>query len=305
MEQVNRPIAAAASILLGMSIISFIDNFIGTLARDGGVWQFLFLRGLMIFALLIGWAILTGQSMRPRRAKGVVLRSLFMTIAMAIYFSALGFLPVAQTLAGLFTSPIFVLVISALFLGQRIGIWRILAVGAGFLGILLVLEPWQAGFSPFMLFPVLAGLFYALGVIATRHWCAGETTFALVAGNFLGLSVLATLGLVWFTLVPVAAPDFVTSGWITPSPAFWAITAMQAIGSLLGVIGLTRGYQLGEASYVTVFEYSVLVFAAAWGFVLWREVLPLSAALGILLIIAAGAVIALRSREVVPENAPV
>lgn len=300
MSVANRPIAAAASILAGMLVIAFIDNYVAALARDGGVWQFLFLRSLMIFAILAGWIFATRQTLRPRRYSGVIARSLFMSIAMGIYFGALGFLSVAQTLAGLFTSPIFVLVISALFLGKHIGVWRIFAVVVGFCGILLVLEPWQSDFTMFMFLPVLAGLFYALGVIATRQWCENETTFVLVAWNFLGLWILGGIGVLLFTITPVSSPDFITSGWVTPSTAFLGITLLQAIGSLIAVIGLTRGYQLAEASYVTVFEYSVLVFAAAWAFLLWGQVLPASAAIGIVLIIGAGVIIALRSREVAP-----
>jgi drug/metabolite transporter (DMT)-like permease len=77
------------------------------------------------------------------------------------------------------------------------------------------------------------------------------------------------------------------------------------VGSLLGVFFIVRAYQLGEASYVGIFEYSLLVFVAVWAWVLFGDIIDPLATLGIVLIIASGAVIALRTRNAAGRPASV
>ncbi len=74
-------------------------------------------------------------------------------------------------------------------------------------------------------------------------------------------------------------------------------TVVQAVGSLVAVLLLTRGYQLAEASLVSVFEYSVLGFSALFGWLVWGDVLGPAGLLGLALIAGAGSLIALRGRE--------
>jgi drug/metabolite transporter (DMT)-like permease len=75
---------------------------------------------------------------------------------------------------------------------------------------------------------------------------------------------------------------------------------VQAVGSLLGIGLIFRGYLLGEASHVAVFEYSLLVFASFWAWVLWSQIVPPLGLAGMVLIAMAGAVIAFRSTAPLP-----
>jgi drug/metabolite transporter (DMT)-like permease len=305
----TRPLAAALSILTAMVIIGFIDSYVALIAGEAGVWQFHLTRSLMVVPLLAAAALTGLGRLRPRNWRGVVGRSLAMTLSMVLYYAALGVLPIAQVVAGFFTAPIFVLLLSALFMGQRIGPWRTLAAAVGFAGVLLILRPDPAALSVWTFVPILAGFFYAVTAIATRAWCAGEDTMTLVAGGFAGLGIAGAIGLAVLALFPAEVAGrgdaFLFTGWVPPTPTFLFWTAVQAVGSLAGVFFIVRAYQLGEASYVGIFEYSLLVFVAAWAFVLFGEVIDLQAALGIVLIIASGAVIALRSRRAAaPPAAP-
>lgn len=297
----TRPLAAALSILTAMVIIGFIDSFVALIAREAGLWQFHLTRSLMVAPLLVAGALLGFGRLRPRNWAGVAGRSLAMTLSMVLYYAALGVLPIAQVVAGFFTAPIFVLLLSALFMGQRIGPWRIGAAAVGFAGVLLILRPDPAALSLWTFVPILAGFFYAVTAIATRAWCAGEDTATLVAGGFAGLGLAGAIGLMFLALFPAEAGGradaFLFTGWVKPGATFLFWTAVQAVGSLAGVFFIVRAYQLGEASYVGIFEYSLLVFVAAWAFVLFGEVVDAQGVAGMVLIIASGAVIALRSRR--------
>lgn len=296
----TRPLIAALVMICAMAIIGVIDNFISRLAGQIGLWQFHAVRAALALPLVAGLSLLGLGRLAPRRPGPVALRSLLVAVSMLFYFSALALMPIAQALAGLFTSPIFILLITALGMRQRIGPWRILAVAVGFCGILFVLQPDPENFDWAILIPVAGGLFYALGAIATRSLCAGESTVALLAGMWLALGLAGLGGLALLAVLPLdsapGAAGFVTRGWVWPMTQAMPWVAMQAVGSVAGVFLIIKAYQLGEPSYVGVFEYSVMVFGPLFAFVAFGQGIGPWQILGIGLIVLAGGIIAVRSK---------
>lgn len=296
----TRPIAAALSILIAMVVISYIDNYVVVIAETGGLWQFHAIRTLMSIPFMLAMVVLGLGVLRPVRFAAVAGRGFVIATAMMIYFGCLAFLPIAEVAAGLFSAPIWVLLISVFAMGERIGPVRIVAVIVGFAGVLLVLRPDTGELTVLSLIPLSAGFFYALGAIATRAWCAGENTLSLLAGGFLALGIFGAAGLAVLAVVapevPPGAEGFILRGWVTPTGRFLFWTFVQAVGSLLAVWFITRGYQLAEASFVSLFEYSLLIFVSIWAYILRGEALDVFAALGIALIIGSGVAIALRGR---------
>ncbi len=302
MPEVTSNIFRGGMMIVGsMAIIGLIDNFIRFVAMEAGVWQFYFVRALVAVPLIIGFSLWKKQSLMPIRFWAVAVRSILLSAAILIYFSSLSVMRIAEAGATLFSSPIFLLIFSALLFRMRIGIWRIGAVLVGFTGVVLVLKPDVTHLNLFVLVPLFAGIMYALGQLVTRHWCSEESTIAVLLGFFLAC---AFLGLVGMTVIEFAGFDearvqsapFIFTGWVELTPSFWFWTTIQCFGSLVGVYGLIRGYQIAEPTYVGVFEYSFLVFAGFWGWVIWNEVPDKFSLIGIVLIIMAGIVITLRSR---------
>ena len=297
----DRTLAAAGLILAYAMLIGFTDNFVALIAGESGLWQFHFSRTVMAMALLALLVPVFGLRLRPRSWPRVVARSAIHGVGMLIYFGALAFLPVAIVAAGLFTAPIFVLLISWLVYGQRIGPFRIVAVALGFLGVVMVLGPSAlSGASLAAVLPVAAGLMYAIGNIATRQWCAGESAETLLAGFFVALGVLGALGMAVLWLLPPAVPEgadgFLLRGPVWPSGTFLWWTFVQAAGSLLGVGLMIRAYQIADAGRVSVLEYVILPASAFWTWAIWGDTLSLGAWAGMALIVAAGMLIALRAR---------
>ncbi|WP_240482032.1 DMT family transporter [Ruegeria marisrubri] len=290
---------ASFLMVAAMAIIGVIDNFVIRLAEDIGLWQFHFTRSLLMLPLVGGLSLLGLGGLRPQRPWVVALRSALIATAMLFYFSALALMPIAQALAGLFTSPIFVLLISSVALGQRIGPWRILAVIVGFAGILCVLQPDPQAFDAKVLIPVAGGLFYAMAAVITRTSCAGESTVALLGGMVLALGIAGAAGLIGFSLFPVEpvpGPEgFVLRGWVWPMGGAAPWVLLQAVGSSIAVFMLIKAYQLGEPSYVAVFEYSVMIFGPLFAWIALGQELGVPQIVGIGLIAFAGGTIALRS----------
>ena len=291
--------AAALTMLAAMLVIGCIDNFISLIARDSGLWQFQILRSAMGLPLIILASFLGFGTLWALRLWAVALRSFFVAFAMLFYFGSLAFMPLAQALAGLFTSPIFILLITAFILREPVGPARIWAVFIGFIGILLVLDSDWSTLSWISFLPVVGGLFYAMGAVATRQLCEGESTLSMLAMLFLiqaiiGALALAVLGQFEFT-VPEGAAGFIQRGWVWPVTAALPFILLQAVGSVLGVGLIIRAYQIGTASYVAIYEYSVFISGPFFAWMLFGQTVTALQAGGIILIAAAGIVIALRS----------
>lgn len=304
--ETSRPVLAAMLVLGGMALFGLIDNFMRLAAETGGLWQFHFLRAIVALVILVPLALVLRAPLRPRAPGRVFLRSVLNSLSMVIYFGCLGFMPIAQVVAGLFTAPIFVVLFSVLFFGERIGPRRILAVALGFLGIILALRPDAGDLSALTALPVLAGALYGLGNLVTRRWLGGEGTLALLGGFFglmlfwgaLGCIVLA----LWPLPVPPGAEGWATRGWVAPEGIFLVMIVVQGVGSLLGVGLSIKAYQLADATMVAVFENTLLVFATLWAFILWGEAPDTLGFVGLALITLAGIIIALRTDPDPVEN---
>ncbi|WP_299349875.1 DMT family transporter [uncultured Shimia sp.] len=292
----NRPVAAALSMLSAMATIGFIDNFVGEISAHVSVWQFIWMRSTVMFPLLILMSLVGLGTLWAVRWRPVLARATIITCAMVLYFGSLGLMPITQALAGLFTSPIWVLLINLVFMRRRIGPWRIAAVFIGFAGILLVLQPGTDGFGLSMLMPVAAGLFYAVSSIATRSWCAGESALALLGTNMAVMWVVGGLATLLLGITPLEQQDFLTR---SPSWEIWPIVPyilLQAVGSLTGVFLIIRAYQMDEPTNVAVFEYSVMLFGPVFAFLLFGQGVNGLQAIGIAMIAASGVIIAIRSK---------
>lgn len=298
--QLTQSTLSTLCILSGMFVLGVTDNLIPLISSEGSLWLFQAARSAVTVPLVVALSVLGLGTLRAKRPFWVLARNFFTATALLIYFGCLAFLPIGVVVAGLFTAPIFVLVLSVLLRGQSVGVWRWLAVVIGFGGAIMVVWPQDGQLTAMAILPIIAGVFYAVGAIGTRDWCEGESVLVMTLGYFSILGLYGALGLTALTFWPLDAPAG-ADGWlhrgIVPIDAtmVW-VTLAQAAGSILGVGLLTRGYQLGEATFVAINEYSLIVFAALFGWIIWGQTLGPVALLGIVCIIASGAIISVRSR---------
>ena len=300
MTQTNssNPKAAVMSIIASMAVLGVIDNSIPLLAQEIGIWQFKILRASIAVPILVIVAFFGFGQIFPKSWKWVFLRNLAMIAGVMCYFSALAFLPISHGLAGLLTAPLWVVVFTALFRGIAIGPIRYFAVGIGFVGTLLVLNISWSSISILSFVPIMSGVLYAIAQIITRDYCADESPVSMLAMMMVlqfiaGSTMLVVLSMV-DPIVPAGSDGFVLRGWVWPIETAWPWIALQAVGSLIGVGFAIRAYQLGEASYVAIFEYTIFVFGLATAFFAFGQVPDLIQFVGIGLIVVAGSMIALR-----------
>ena len=296
MTSAVQPRQAAFMILAGMMALGFTDNLLPYISSDSSLWQFHFIRSSFVLTVLFVASALGAGTLWPYKLLAVFGRSLFQAGALLIYFGCIAVMPIGVVIAGLFTAPLFVLIISAIFQGESVGLVRWFAVGLGFLGALLVIQPDPSALDLVTFLPVCAGFFYAIGAIATRAWCEGEQTLTLTAWFFGLLMIFGGIGIF---ILPnggsLGVQGFPMRGWMPVNITMLVWYMVLSIGALIGIGFVFRGYQVGEASNVVVLEYALLIFASFWAWILWGETVPTLSLIGMVLIVGSGIIIVLRS----------
>ena len=266
-------------------------------------WQFQTLRScfnigfLALFCLFFGLKL---SFLLPKNIAAVSFRTLLLILCTFCLFCASPSLTFTQMATGLYTYPIFVVVLAISILGEKLNHLKVLALFLGILGGSLVLKPWDSEFSSLQLLPLLAGLFFACNLIVLRKFCQHESPFALnaaVAVGFLFSGVVGgllvdslNLAKSWFSAMP-----FIAIGWLPLTLTVVTISILAAFFNLLGNLCLVRAYQTAESSWLAPLDFLYLAFALFWGKVMFKTFPDVSALFGMLLILFSGIVVTLQA----------
>lgn len=170
--------------------------------------------------------------------------------------------------------PLLIAALSGPFLGERVGWRRWVAIGIGFVGVMIILQPGFGVFQPAALIPLLAAGLFALYGLLTRY--VGRTDSAAVSFFWTGVSgavAMTAIG-IWF-LEPIRADDWI---WI----------ALLCLTSALSHFLLIRAYEVAEASAVQPFAYLQLPFTVALGVLVFAETIRANVLVGAVVIVGAG-----------------
>lgn len=298
----DRPTMAATLMVGSLCLLGFQDSLIKLTSSEVSLWQFQLLRSSCnLFLLMVLARVLWGTTPPwPKRIWTVMLRSLFMVGAMIWFFGGIPFLSLSEIAAGLYVFPLFVTVLSVVVLGEKVGLRRVMAVLAGFTGTLLTLKPGTASFQWVSLMPVVAGLCFAGSVLTTRKLCREESPLTMAFGVAVAFIIVAIAGLAATTIaqpgdLAVRWP-YLFTGWHQLELWVAGIIVLASCLNLTANIGLTKAYQSAESSWLAPFDYSYLVFATFWGFVMWNNVPDVFSLAGMALIAGAGCYIGWRER---------
>lgn len=270
----------AALLMVGsMAFFAVEDLFLKRSAEALPPGQVLALTGAA--GACVFWALAAGQ--RQPVLSGEALRgmALVRTLAEAgaamLYIVALALAPLTMTSALLQASPLVVVAGAALFLGEKVGWRRWVSIVVGFLGVLVILKPWDAEFDPTGLLTVACVVLLAARDLATRVMPARIGTFQVATWAYLGL-------------VPAGAALMAGMGqsFVQPSPGQWAGLGGALVSGLFGYYAVVAAMRLGEVSVVAPFRYTRLVFAMGIAMVFLGERPEPSTLLGAALVVGSG-----------------
>lgn len=239
--------------------------------------QLIFIRGALSVLLILAVAYALRAPMRvPPGTRGWVTgRALVDALATMLYLGSLFHLPIANAIAITLAAPLFMTLFAALFLRERVSTARWLAVGAGFVGVLLVVQPRAYGFNYYALVCLLAALCHAARDLMTRRIDAGVPSIIVTLTTALTVTTLSgglTLMQSW---QPFSLLEF---GILVLAAAF------LACGYYLTVCSM----RFGEMSVVGPFRYSGILFALLLGYIGWRDIPNAIAWCGIALLVGSG-----------------
>lgn len=264
------------------------DAFVKGAAKALPVSEVLVLFGLggaMLFALL---ALFSGQRLTPPEvlSRPMRIRAVFEVCGRLFYTLALALTPLSSATVILQATPLVVVAGAALFLGEHVGWRRWAAIFIGLAGVLVILQPGAASFTPLSLLAVAGMLGFAGRDLASRMAPASLGTAILGFYGFLALMAAGLLFALW-EQAPFLSPDLATSARIG--------------GAILaGVVAyscLMKAMRTGEVAAVTPFRYTRLLFGIGLGVLLFGETVTPPMLLGSALIVASGIFIIARGRR--------
>lgn len=282
---------AVGAILVTVFALSLGDALIKQVSAGFVLWQIFVVRSLLAVPvlLLVILVFAKNASLIPIQLGWTSVRSLMLVFMWIAYYVSLPHLQLSVAAAAYYTLPLFITLFSAVFVGERISKLGWLAVGIGFLGVLLILRPKAEEFNAYALLPLVSAMLYALAMILTRTKCQTEhpLTLSLVLNIYFVLT-----GVIAAVMISVfVGPDrngFLLAPWTPMEAEQWTAMCLLAAAILIGSIGAAIAYQKGPSSMVGTFDFAYVGFAVLWGLVFFAEVPDIVSIAGMLMIVAAG-----------------
>ena len=277
----------AICMILSVLFFSFMDCLIKITADDFAVGQVMFCRAL--FGLIPIFFLIPKKRIKNfYKTKYINLhfhRSFWGAIAMYSIFVGIRNLGLAEVTSMAFSGPIWVVIFSIIFLGEKIKVRRWIAVGLGFIGVLIISKPGFDNLNLYYIYPVIFTLGFAgVSIFIRKLTLVGEPVY-LIAFYFTICS--GTFGLLTLPF----------GGWIVPSIYdLGLLTLIGLFGSIANLL-LTKSYQLAEVSLTTPLKYLSLVFAIIFGFYFFNESPTIYTLLGASLIVISSAIIFIREHQ--------
>lgn len=234
------------------------------------VWVRYGLNFLIVLALVRGSFLATLKSKRPTIQ---VFRGLSQLASVALFFSSLAYIGLAEATAIMDANPVLITLGAAIFLGERIGIRRIAGIIVALIGALIIIRPGASAFQAAAVLPLIGAFTYAGGAILTRLARQDSTKTSLLWTATIG--TLATSLVVPFFWQPIQTSDL------------WAFAALGIFGTLAQAL-LIRAFTLAEAAAIAPFGYTGLLWAGLWGWLFWGSVPDSWTIIGAIIIVVAG-----------------
>jgi len=201
-------------------------------------------------------------------------RSLLLLMTTACFFTGLGYIPMADASSIMLTSPIVVTALSMPILKEKVGLRRWASIVIGFIGALIIIRPGTGMMQPAALFPITAAILYGFFQISTRFLSHSEPVLTSLLYSALIGTILTTLALPFF--------------WQMPTTSEWLIMISMGMFGGAGQFTLIKSLTIAPAATVAPFNYTNLIWATLFGFVIFGDLPDRWTITGAVIIVASG-----------------
>ena len=277
-------VAAVLIMLIGMLLFTANDAIGKWLTGHYAVGQLVFVRSvaaLIILAPFI-WRAGAKQIFAVERPRMFFLRVVLTVVDSFAFYFAVSLLPLADVMTYWLAAPIYVAAFAPLLLGERVGWRRWTAIGFGFLGVLVALEPSAAMFTPAAIVSVGGSLAFGFVLLSARS-LRSAPGIAMIFWQTLGGAVIGLL------TVPFA--------WTTPSVDQWPALVMLGFLAMVAHVSVNWAFKLADAATVAPLQYTQLFWAIVFGWLFFGDFPSAAKLIGAAMIIGSGLFIFFRERQ--------
>lgn len=291
MFPLSRPLQAVWLMIGSMALFAAMSTLIGLLARTMPPAQIVLIRNVLSLVLIVLWSAAAQKGM-PRfpttHMRGHFWRAAFGIAAMEMWFYSLSILPVTFAIALSFTTPIFSTIFAILFLGERAGVRRWSAIAIGFLGMLVILRPDLGGVDARASFVLVSSAMMAVAGVLVKSLTRTEPPETIVF-------YMALFMIPWSAL-PAA---FVWQSFTLNE--FWLVFLIALFSTAAHQL-LARAFVRTDMVTLMPFDFTRLIFAALFAWILFGETLDAATLLGSLIIVGSTVYIAHREAKKRPPG---
>lgn len=286
-----QPLRGITLKLISVTLFSVMGVLVKAASVEVPPGEAVFFRSFFAIPVILVWLLMRHdmrEGLKMHRPMAHLGRGLLGVVTMGLGFSGLAMLPLPEVTAIGFAAPILVVVLAAVFLGERIRMFRISAVILGLIGVLIVLGPSfgesAAEQQTLGAIVVLSSAFaaaltqvYMRGLVRTEHTAAIVFYFSVIASFFALFSI--------------------PFGWVVPSPKVIIMLISAGVFGGVAQLFVTTAYRYADVSVIAPFQYAAMLLALVFGFFLFEEVPTVTMLIGASLIMLAGFLIVWRERQ--------
>jgi drug/metabolite transporter (DMT)-like permease len=277
-------LAGIALMLVAMFFFSMNDALGKWLVATYSVAQLLFIRSAAAGVMLMPFALKAGTE--PFRTAPrpflQLLRVVLATVDTGLFYLAVWHLPLADAMTYYLAGPIYVTALSALILKEPVGAYRWSAILVGFVGVVIAMQPTSGSLTPGAIIAFCGSISYALLMVVTRQLRATHHV-VLASTQTIGAFILGAAGLPFATRA-VGGIDLL-------------LLLLLGVVSIGSIVLVNQSLRLAPASIVVPFQYSLIVWAMLFGYLVFGDVPHWHTLIGAAIIVASGLFIFLREQH--------
>jgi drug/metabolite transporter (DMT)-like permease len=236
--------------------------------RELNVFQIMEIRSVIGFLMLYPLVHAHGglRAMATRRPLQHVSRNLVHYAAQLSWFYALTLIPLAQVVSIEFTMPVWTAILATLFLGERMTVWKIAAIGLGIVGVIVIVRPATGSVNPGQLIALGAAFGFGISIVLMKSLTRTENTIAII----------------FWMLVIQSAAGFIPAlyAWHWPSAYVWMWIVILAFCGTFSHFCMARAMLYADATVVVPMDFLRVPLTAIAGWLIYSEQLDLLTALG-------------------------
>ena len=291
-------------ILLGMATFSIQDALIKFIYNDSALYELYFGRTLSALSLLISYLFFSKKEFSFKTYYPILttIRVICFFFGFSFFYVSLTYMSLATANALFFCCPFFVSILAIIFLKERIGMRRWLAILIGFIGVFIVLNPNFNNFNYMKLAPIACALFYAISMTITKITSDKDNVYTQMLHLYFGAIIISILFFVFtgkgqFNNFDDPTFQFIFREWFINPFYAWPFIILMGFISVLAFYFILNAYSIASPSIVSLYEYSLIIWAILVGYFLFDNIPNLRTLFGATIIIGAGIYIYLRENK--------